>query len=232
MSTAFRPPLLLTRPRAGSERFAAQFRARMGADWPVVIAPLLETTPTGADLPAANALIFTSEQAVKPLADSALAGRPAFCVGSRTAAVVRQAGFPVLAVAPDAEHLFEVILSAPDPGPILHARGSESAFPLAERLCAAGRQVAEAIVYAQLPQPPAPEMLALFAQPGPVLVPIFSPNSGRLLAEAAQGARAELRLVAISEKAARACSALPATKLQIAARPDAEALLDALVARA
>ncbi|WP_169583118.1 uroporphyrinogen-III synthase [Rhodobacter capsulatus] len=232
MSPVSRPPLLLTRPRAGSERFAAQFRARMGEDWPVLIAPLLETEPTGAALPAANALIFTSEQAVKPLAESALAGLPAFCVGARTAAMVRQAGFPVLAVAPDAEHLCDVILTAADPGPILHARGSESAFPLAERLCAAGRRVAEAIVYAQLPRPPGPEMLALFAQPGPVLVPVFSPNSGKLLTLAAQGARAELRLVAISEKAARACTGLPATKLQIAARPDAEALLDALVALA
>ena len=230
MSTASRPPLLLTRPRAGSERFAAQFRARMGEDWPVVIAPLLEIMPTGAKLPAAKALIFTSEQAVKPLADSALTGKPAFCVGSRTAAVVRKAGFPVLATAPDAEQLLDVILTAPDPGPILHARGNESAFPLAERLSATGRQVSEAIVYAQVPQPPSAEMLALFAAPGPVLVPIFSPNSGKLLAAAAQGARAELRLVAISEKAARACAALPATTLQIAARPDAEALLDALVA--
>ena len=78
MSPVSRPPLLLTRPRAGSERFAAQFRARMGADWPVVIAPLLETAPTGADLPAANALILTSEQAVKPRAESALSGRPDF----------------------------------------------------------------------------------------------------------------------------------------------------------
>lgn len=232
MSTVSRPPLLLTRPRAGSERFAAQFRARMGADWPVLIAPLLETEPTGADLPAADALVLTSEQAVGPVAASALAGHPAFCVGERTAEVARKAGFSILGIAPDAVHLLELILAAPDPGQILHARGNEAAMPVAERLTAAGRRAAEVIVYAQVPRPPSAEMRALLATPGPVLVPIFSPNSGKLLAAAAREARAELRLVAISENAAQTCSGLAATKLQIAARPDAEALLDALVALA
>ena len=227
------PTLLLTRPRAGSERFARQFRARCGQDWPIVIAALMEIEPTGVDLPAANALIFTSEQAVGPVAKAAaLAGRPVFCVGERTASVARSAGFEVLAVGVNAEDLLGLILAAPDPGVLLHARGNETAFPLAERLGTAGRQIREAVVYAQVPQPPSAEALALLQKPGPLLLPVFSPNSGRLLTALAQGAQAQLRVAAISEAAAKACAGLPAARLQVAQTPSAEALLDALVALA
>jgi len=226
-----RPPLLLTRPRAGSERFARQFRERIGqADWPVVIAPLLEIEPTGVPIPPADALIVTSEQAVAAL--SARPQTPVFCVGDRTAAVLRKAGFSVVAVAANAEALLAVILAAPDPGKLVHARGNESAFPLAERLRQAGRTVEEAIVYAQNPQLPSAEMLALLAAPGPVLLPVFSPNSGKLLAASARDARAELRSVAISEAAAKACVGLPVAEIRVAAAPNAEALLDVLVALA
>ncbi|MFD2172968.1 uroporphyrinogen-III synthase [Rhodobacter lacus] len=229
---AFRPPLLLTRPRAGSARFARQFRARLGDEsWPVTIAPLMEIEPTGADLPATNALIITSESAVAPVAAApALAGKPVYCVGERTAQALTRAGFEVALVAPDAKTLLPMILTAPDPGALLHARGSDTAFPLAERLTQAGRVVREAVVYAQMPQPPAPELLALLARPEPVLVPVFSPNSGRLLAEVGAEARAKLRLAAISPAAAEACAGLPRTEMRVAAKPSAEALLDILVA--
>ena len=226
-----RPRLLLTRPKAGSERFARAARARLGEDWPITIAPLLETEPTGADLPAANALIFTSEQAVAPVARSAAhAGMPVFCVGGRTAEVARQAGFAVQDTAPNAETLCAQILAAPDCGVLLHARGNESAFPLAERLNAEGRVAREAIVYAQKPQPLGAEARQLLAGTEPLLVPIFSPNSGRLLAATAADARAPLRVVAISEAAAAACAGLPMATLRVASTPTADALLDVLVA--
>ncbi len=226
-----RPRLLLTRPKAGSERFARQARARMGEDWPITIAPLLETEPTGAALPAANVLIFTSEQAVAPVARSAAhAGMPVFCVGTRTAEVAQQAGFTVRDIAPNAEMLCARILAAPDCGILLHARGNESAFPLADRLNAQGRAAREAIVYAQKPQPLTAEARQLLDGTAPLLVPIFSPNSGRLLAAAAPDAQAPLRVVAISQAAAAACSGLPVETLHVAPTPTAEALLDVLVA--
>ena len=229
--TDTRPRLLLTRPKVGSERFARAARARLGEDWPITIAPLLETEPTGAALPAANVLIFTSEQAVGPVARSAAHARmAAFCVGTRTAEVARRAGFNVRDIAPNAETLCAQILAAPDCGMLLHARGNESAFPLAERLSAQGRSAREAIVYAQKPQPLTAEARQLLDGTAPLLVPIFSPNSGRLLAAAAPDAQAPLRVVAISQAAAAACSGLPVETLHVAPTPTAEALLDVLVA--
>lgn len=238
---ALRPPLLLTRPQAGSERFARQIRARFAAefgadaaaDWPVTISPLLEIEPTGAALPAANALIITSQSAVGPVAqDPVQAGKPVYCVGERTAQVLAGAGFEVVAVAPDAQTLLQVILAAPDRGRLLHARGAETAFALVRHLAQAGREVCEAVVYEQRPQPPAPALRALLAAPGPVMVPLFSPNSARLFAEVAAGARAQLHLAAISAAAAAPCAGLAGVDLQIADEPSAASLADRLVALA
>ncbi|PTV95179.1 uroporphyrinogen-III synthase [Rhodobacter aestuarii] len=228
---AFRPRLLLTRPRAGSERFARQFQARFGADWPITIAPLIEIEPTEAELPAANVLIITSEQAIAPVVNApGWAGKPVYCVGPRTSEVLRRNGFEVLGTAPNAQQLFALISAEPDPGPMLHARGNESAFPLAQKLNAAGRNVQEAVVYAQVPQPPSKELQELLDRAQPLLVPVFSPNSGRLFAAAAEGTYARLRVAAISEAAAQACSGLAHTELRVAAKPSAEGLIDALVA--
>ena len=77
-----RPTLLITRPEEGAARLAAAARARFGADFPLLIAPLTRIVPTGAALPEADVLIFTSEQAVRFAGN----GRPAYCVGARTAA--------------------------------------------------------------------------------------------------------------------------------------------------
>ncbi|MGD9916509.1 MAG: uroporphyrinogen-III synthase [Paenirhodobacter sp.] len=224
-----RPTLLLTRPRAGSERFAQQFRARFGADWPVLVAPLLEIVPTGAALPEAENLIFTSEQAVAPVAAiSAPRGRRAYCVGARTGEAACAAGFAVIEGPGDGAALAELIRAAPPGGKLLHARGAEVAFSMAEALNSAGIETIEAVVYRQDPQPPGAELRAALAAEAPLLVPVFSPRSGRLLAEAARGARAPLWLAPLSPAIAQSCATLPIERCEVAPRPDAEALLEAL----
>jgi len=226
---ASRPILLLTRPRAASERFAQQFRAKFGSDWPVVISPLLEIEPLPAEIPQAEALIFTSEQAIAPLvAASPAEGRIAYCVGARTAQVARAAGFEVVQGAAGAAELFDVITAHHREGPLLHARGREIAFPLAERLNSAGIETKEAILYAQVAQLPSMEARGLLAGETPVIVAVFSPNSGRQLAPLLGEAHAPLRLAAISEAAARTVAQIDAERLQIAATADAEGMLAAM----
>lgn len=230
-----RPRLLLTRPQAAAERFARQFTNRFGADWPVTIAPLMAIRPLAvteaAAVQAADALIFTSQHAIAPVAGAVLSrGRRAFCVGGLTAAAARAAGFEVCAEAEDAAALLRQILAAPARGTLLHARGNESAFPLAARLAEAGRNAGELVVYAQHPQPPSPEAVALLNGTAPLLVAAFSPNSARLLAQAARQATAPLALAAISPAAALACDEMPTIHRQIAPRPDAEGMLEAFAA--
>lgn len=231
VSLAPRPMLLLTRPREGSEQFATQFRARFGADWPVLIAPLMEIEPQSVALGAAEALLFTSRHAIAPVLTAGPPCRKAYCVGATTAEAARLAGFEVAGEASDAAQLYEhlaALKAAGQPaGPLLHARGAETAFPLAERLNSAGIETQEAVVYAQHPRPPSPEALALLAAKAPVLLAAFSPNSARLLAGLGRAAKAPLWLAAISDKAAAACSNLPCAGLRIAPQPDREGMLTA-----
>jgi len=228
-----RPPLLLTRPRATSEAFAARFRARFGADWPVILAPLIEIVPLAPQVPEAAAVIFTSQNAIAPLiAMSPAAGRRAYCVGARTAAAARAAGFEVITGAGDARALFETLRNAKQTGPLLHARGAEVAAPLADWLNAAGIETIEAILYRQESRAFEPVARALIRAEKVLLVPLFSPRSARLLADEI-GARSSdagprLWVAAISEAVAEAARPLGAARLEIAPHPDAAGMEEAL----
>lgn len=224
-----RPPLLLTRPKAASQRFAEQFRARFGGDWPVVIAPLMEIAALSVPLPQADAVIFTSENAIAPfVAASAPAGRRAYCVGSRTAKVAKAAGFDVIFGPGDAVRLLPLILEHHKGGNLLHARGQHIAAPLADQLNSAGIETFEAVVYEQRDQPLSSEARALLQGPGSVLVPLFSPRSALLFADCARDTAADLLLAPISAAAAAPCAGLARGSIEIAQQPEAASVLDAL----
>lgn len=224
-----RPPLLLTRPKAASQRFAREFRARFGADWPVLIAPLIEIAALRAPVPQADAVIFTSENAVAPfVAASAPAGRRAYCVGGRTAKVATAAGFDVIAGPGDAVRLLPLIVKHHTGGRLVHARGRHIAAPLAEQLNSAGIETFEAVVYEQRDQVLLPEAAALLREDGPVLVPLFSPRSAALFADCARDATANLLIAPISAAAAAPCTGLTRASIEIAAQPEAASVLDAM----
>ena len=225
-----RPVLLLTRPRSGAERFAQAFRDRFGTDWPVVVAPLIGIAPVDdGPLPDAAALIFTSETAVRAYAArAAAAGRPAWCVGARTAAAAREAGFEAIGTGPDARALAAVILARRPLGVLLHARGAQAAFPLADVLRDNGLEVREAVLYRQVDLAPDAQALALFSGSHPLLCPVFSPRSAARFAAVAAQASAPLGIAAISEAAAVACRGLARATIRVAPQPDAEGLLTAL----
>ena len=120
--------------------------------------------------------------------------------------------------------------------PLLHLRGAHAVTDLAGRLTAEGLACDEAVVYAQRERPPTPEALAVLAGNVPVLVPLFSPRSARLAAQAVRAARrdgpgAPLHAVAISEAAARqwrtGCAGDDA-RVIVAASPDARGMTEAL----
>lgn len=232
------PTVLLTRPAAQSQRFAAALADRFGADFRVVIAPLMAPRFLSPALPTkATALILTSEtgaEAARRMKDKLphLAENLAYCTGDRTAAAAEAAGFRAISAQGDAEALIALILSqrktAGEELPLLHLRGEDSRGNVAARLLAAGVACTEVVVYRQEEQPLSPEALALLAQPAPLIVPLFSPRSARLFAAAARAAAAPLSLAAISPAAAAMAEALAPARLITAARPDAAAMLDAV----
>lgn len=224
-----RPTLLLTRPEAQSRRFATQFAAKFGNNWPIVIAPLQKIVAVADVIPVARELIFTSENAVAPLrALSPANGRRAWCVGARTAQVAAEAGFSVMVGGGNSQALVQQILAERPNGPLLHARGRHVTSNLAETLNSAGIETLEALVYDQISQSMPDVGIAALRGTTPLLVPVFSPRSAQLLADAASSASAPLMIAAISAAVTVPCAILRPVRLEVAQQPDAEGMLAAL----
>ncbi|WP_282603598.1 uroporphyrinogen-III synthase [Paracoccus sp. PARArs4] len=212
MPTRMRPTLLLTRPHEDARRFLAT----MG-DWPAVISPVMRIEPVahdGAMLRDAAGLVFTSGHAVAAAGPGR--GRPAICVGGRTADIARAAGFDVTEGAGRADSLLPLIHAAAVPLVHPHGRHVARALP-----------VPGIVVYDQVPQPLNATARTLLAGDAPVIAPVFSPRSADLLSQAVADARAPLWLVAISD-AARAAFHSRAARVETACRPDGQAMRDAI----
>lgn len=212
--TPLRAVLLLTRPEADSHRFAALL-----PDWQAVISPILRIEVVAHDaarLHDAAGLVFTSAHAVASA--GAGRGRLALCVGGHTAAVARQAGFAVQQGNGFAESLLPLIAAADVP--LIHPHGRH----LAKRLPVDGM-----VVYDQIAQPLNADARAALAGDAPVVAPLFSPRSARLLADAVRDANAPLWPVAISAATLAAWDA-PSAGSAVAATPDAEQMAAAVAA--
>ena len=229
-STRAAIPVLLTRPEAASRAFAAALEARFEGQVRPLISPLMAPvflTPVLPDGPFA-AVIFTSATGVAAAMGLPLPNR-AYCVGAQTAARARLAGFDAASADGDAGALVAAVLANPPNGRLLHLQGEETRGNVAERLAAAGVRTDSVTVYRQEPQPLTAEALGLLGTEGVIIVPLFSPRTAALFhAAAPHGLRARLRLAAMSAAVADAVPVLPHEALEIARRPDADAMLEAV----
>ena len=230
-----RPRLILTRPRVQAERFAAEIEARCPDRFAVLIAPLLEIEPVDAtpDLDGVEALIFTSENGVRRLAE--LTDRrdiPAYCVGDRTAAAARTAGFGAQSAAGDAAALLALIRARLAPGTrVLHLRGRHAARELAPELARAGFSAGDCILYDQVSRPLDPAAAEALRAGGTGLVALFSPRTAGVLATEMAGHPAPgFTALCLSDAVARALKTARFRDVETAARPDARAMLDAIAA--
>ncbi|MDP5307467.1 uroporphyrinogen-III synthase [Paracoccus spongiarum] len=206
------PTLLLTRPEPDSGRLAALLPG-MAA----LVSPILRIVPVAHDrarLDAAEGLVFTSGHAVA--AAGAGRGRPAFCVGPRTAQLAGAAGFRVIEGPGDAEGLRDLV--AGSALRLLHPHGRHLARDL---------PVEGVVVYDQIPQDLSPAALRLLAGAAPVVLPVMSPRSATLLAGMAGAARAPLWLAAISPAALEGWTGRQ-DRRTVAAAPRIEALAAAI----
>ncbi|MBC9247318.1 uroporphyrinogen-III synthase [Paracoccus sp. 11-3] len=212
MATVARPTLLLTRPYADSQRFAA-----MLPEWRAIISPILEIVPVAHDVDvvrSAQGLVFTSGHAIASA--GAGRGRLAICVGPRTGQLARRAGFKVVEGNGFAESLLPLIAAAEIP--LLHPHGRHLAREL---------PVKNVVVYDQLPLALTGAARDLLAVTDPVVVPLFSPRSARILGQQVSHAQAPLWPVAISRAAMDAWNA-PAVARNIASEPSSRAMAAAI----
>ncbi|WP_284266279.1 uroporphyrinogen-III synthase [Roseicyclus amphidinii] len=226
------PLVLITRPRDAAHRFAEEMRAAVG---PVAVAiiPMLEIKPVveRVDLEGVSALIFTSAAGVEVF--GTLTGDrdlPAWCVGDRTAEAAREIGLRATSAGGDAEALVALMAEARPEGRLLHLSGMHTRGDVAGRLFEAGLRAEARAIYDQVAAQPGSELVAALAHPGRVIVPLFSPRSAALFAEAAGTATAQAEIVALSRAVADALPDDMAQGARIADSPDAPAMIRAVAA--
>lgn len=230
------PLVLLTRPRDPSDRFATALRDALGPVR-IVILPLLEIAPLSdhLDLGDVAALIFTSSAGVEVFGrltpDRTL---PAWCVGDRTAEAARDIGLRATSAGGDAGALVALMAQARPTGRLLHLRGVHTRGDVATRLTRAGLRAEARAIYDQVSIPQGAAFAATMAHAGPVVVPLFSPRSAALFAEAvttpAMSVTPAATLLPVALSAA-VRDALPdplAARTVVADSPDAPAMIRAV----
>lgn len=232
MSDNGAPLVILTRPRAASDRFAEALRAECG---PVAVAilPLMEIAPLGQGLTleGVSALIFTSAAGVETFASlSTDRSLPAWCVGDRTAEAARDIGLKAISAGGDAAALVGLMLDARPEGRLLHLHGAHLSADIAEALSREGLRAEGRAIYDQVSIPQGAALAEALAHPGPVFAPLFSPRSARLFVRAAGDAVSRIHPVVISEATRAALPDGIAERATVAAAPDAPAMIRAVSA--
>jgi uroporphyrinogen-III synthase len=233
---AERRNLLLTRPQAQAQAFAAVLEARLPGRFRPVVAPLIAIAPVPSelDLGGLQGLIFTSANGVGQFAArSPERGLPAFCVGEMTAAAARAAGFAARSADGDVVALAALVAreAVPGAGGFLHLRGRHAAGDLVGRLAAAGLEARAAEIYDQTPCPLPEAARSLLAEGRAEVLAFFSPRTARLFAAEARQAGWNLEAatsVSLSLAADAALADLAIGERVVTRAPTREGMLDAL----
>ena len=217
--------LLVTRPVDEAARTAGRL-ASLGHE--PLIAPVMEVAPTGAALPEGpfDLVVATSARALHEVAPMAA---PLSCVGEKTAAAGRKAGFTVAAVAPDAERLVDFLLKESGPKSALYLAGRERRAELEIRLRAAGWRVDLVEVYAARPVVEWPQDIVAALAAGKIDgVLHYSPRSAALALALMGEARVRLAHFCLSPAVAQACAEIPADRIFVASQPVEDCLMSLL----
>jgi len=226
-------PILLTRPERAAKRLAAQVRARLGGGWPILLSPLtgLRFLAPLLDLQGVDGVVFTSENGVEGFARlSAWRGALAWCVGARTAEAARAAGFQAVAGPGDAAGLLGMLAAEGGPRHPFWARGALVSADLAPVLARRGVALRSAVVYDRERLALSAEARAHLASGAGAIWPVYSAGSAEDgLAALAGLPLSGLRAIAISAPVAELLAPL-VRSVHLAERPDAAAMIEALVA--
>lgn len=176
------PVVLLTRPSVQS----TEFRQKLGAEADVVISPIIEIRPVNFSIKkgAYHTFVFASQNAVQAGARSMdLRGLRGVTVGDRSAKVARDLGMDVVSAGGNAQDLIATVISLKPEGKTLFIRGEHTRGDVAEQLNLAGIETDFVIAYGQDEQQLSSEARELLRGDRPVIIPLFSPRSARLLSQ-------------------------------------------------
>ena len=226
--------VMLTRPRADSERLAEELRAR-GND--VVMEPMLHIVPKGSlpPLEGVAALIVTSANGIRAFAAASdRRDLTVYSVGDATAQAAREAGFTTVESAQGDSAALGALVAARvkrEAGTLLHIQGRTVAGDIDKLLVSKGFSVRSAVLY----EAEAVDELSIvtrdyIADRKIDMILFFSPRTARtfvrLVNEAGLADRCETMIaICLSSAVAEAGSALIWGGVHIAATPDKAAML-------
>ena len=237
--------VLVTRPLPDAETTAASLRARGFA---ALSAPMLRFEPLpfhDDDDAQYGAVVVTSANALRgiepQLAGSVLLKLPLFAVGEHTADAARKAGFTkVITSKSDASTLRDLVAERAKSGklkkasPLLYLAGADLARDLAVELGEKGFSVVTQTTYKMVPAKTLPrEVCDAFVAGEIEAVLHYSRRSARAFVEAARTGGVEISALALpqcclSAQVAEIVREAGATQVTVAARPDENALFEAL----
>ena len=229
-------PVIVTRTLPGADDTAARLTA---LGYRPLLSPMLRIVETGLDphvLADIRNVVFTSLNGVRAFCSAGVtpSGMTAWCVGPSTAAAAEAAGFGrVIDGDGNADDLARLILSsqASLSGPILHIANTAAAGNLVSALRIGGLDARFAAPYHTEPAGGlTPDALAAL-QAGGAAVLIHSAKGAEALAHLGAPLGGAV-IIAISQAAAAPLAAARPRTLALAARPNEDALLAALVAAA
>ncbi|MGR3661015.1 MAG: uroporphyrinogen-III synthase [Paracoccaceae bacterium] len=129
-----------------------------------------------------SALIFASQNAVNAVADcDGLVGKRAFVVGESTGKIATSLGLSVVVADGNASSLVKKIITVKTKGPLLLLCGRYTTGNIQQRLIFAGIDTDSIVTYEQEAIGLTPEAIAVLRGKSPVVMPIFSSRSARIL---------------------------------------------------
>jgi uroporphyrinogen-III synthase len=230
------PRALLTRPRAQSERLARELGDQ---GWEVDVWPVIDIRESELPPPPwhdAQAILFTSANAVRATVRFPRPDCPAFCVGAATARAARQAGYlRIENAAADVLGLIALTkdLATPHGGPLWYPHGRDTTGDLSGELTRAGYEVNTAIVYEAAETDAPPVAIAEAIKAGTYqAAAFFSPRSSALfvaqLSEEMKAGLSATKAVAISAAAAGPLANAGFGDIILASEPNARAMRRAI----
>ncbi|MDJ1009416.1 MAG: uroporphyrinogen-III synthase [Paracoccaceae bacterium] len=216
------PHILMTRPRAASERFLAELARRGVAMGEAAISPAISIEHVGrpVDIEGHGGVIVTSAHALVGV--TGRRGVSAWCVGDATARAAERAGFDAVTAGGTVDDLVRVITGARPRSPLLYLRGQHVTGDVAGQLAGFGIEVDERVVYDQPESSPNADAARLVSGTASVVLPLFSPRSAAIVADWTEQAVAPLHAVAMSEAVAAAWG----RTARIAPRPTLTSMVD------
>jgi uroporphyrinogen-III synthase len=225
-----KPTLIVTRPIAQSEYFAASVASAWDGPLDLIVSQLIKIVPIKVTAPDVDAVIFTSANGVDAAATMGLpAELAAWCVGGRTAQAAQQAGFAPITGPGDADGLVAHLISAHPAGTFAHIRGKHTRGDVCARMNAAGLHCQDVVAYDQQSCALSAQAHAALNADNPVVVPLFSPRTSAILSE--QGPyEAAMHVIALSNAVKKAIDPALNWDITVVSSPDGEAMKRATLA--